>query len=191
MTRLGFGQPREVRPLATKSVRIAAIATALLAGCILAGTGVWQWIQDGSDDPHLVGKDARIVVDGTRDRPVMLAGVGGQLRFYAPDLCLVIDSAVQLGAPKREPQILEAPPTPQQASWFGAVWPHGTTVITENDRFGVRLADGSVYWAGDKVEGGGGFWGEDEGGVTPSFGLSPNCVGHGLSQFIPDPSRAR
>ncbi|MGQ0842772.1 MAG: hypothetical protein ACT4QF_01430 [Sporichthyaceae bacterium] len=177
--------------------------TGLIAGVVAGGAAVQQW-RSASDEPHLVGQDARIVVDGARDRPVMLAGPTGQLRYYIPGRCLVIDtsggptlapsgidSAVPLGTSSQKPPIQEAPVDARDVSWFSAVWPHGTKVIKDGDRFGVRLADGSAYWVGDKVEGAGGAWGEDDDGVQPTFGLSPNCVGFGMTQLVPDPSLPR
>ncbi len=35
------------------------------------------------------------------------------------------------------------------------VWPHGTTDVRKDGRYGVRLPAGFVIWAGERVSGGG------------------------------------
>ncbi|MGQ0846260.1 MAG: hypothetical protein ACT4QF_19225 [Sporichthyaceae bacterium] len=193
----------------TQIMKVAGVAGVLVAATAVAalGLGARQFTSDESTgvvngsptsnatgdpkDPQLVGSEVRILVDGAPERESMLAGVLGQLRLYAPDRCLVLDAAVSGPEPKRAPVITEPTTTPGSESWVAPIWPHGTQVITDGDRFGVQLPDGSQYWQGDRVEGGGGSWGYAEDGSYPTFGLPLTCVGNGLNQLFPRTSKPR
>lgn len=174
-----------------KPAHYLAFGGALLS-LTTAALGLWFANRGDSGEPQIVGVDARILVDGSRDRAVVFSEPELQLRYYLPDHCFVLDNnstSTASGAvvrQMRDPVIAEPPSSFEKTTWSGAVWPKGTTVVEDSTRFGVRLPAGKMFWAGDIVRGQGGFWPEEDDGSSPSYGMPANCVGFdGLIQIVP------
>ncbi len=69
-------------------------------------------------------------------------------------------------------------------TWFSVVWPHGSTVIRDGDRFGVQVKSGYRYLEGDLVSGAGGGWlNDDDPSDDQFYGLPKDCVGRGFLQL--------
>lgn len=71
----------------------------------------------------------------------------------------------------------------KNSEWISPVWPHGTEVVRDGDRYGIRLPYGKTVWVGDTIHGGGGtFFPPDP---NETYGLSPTCLGSSLSKVTP------
>lgn len=168
--------------------RLAVLIGAPLV-LVLAAGGTWYALSSRgeSDTPRLIGTEARILVDGTTKRDIMAAGVGGRLRYFAPDRCLVLEGAADgdppLAKDENVPDIT-ARPSNGKYSWISAVWQYGSTVIKNGDRFGVQLKNGERYMEGDLVSGAGGSWlNSDDPSDDQYYGLPKDCVGASLDQL--------
>lgn len=165
-----------------RSRRRRAVTGLVVAVTTLAGCGSTPGVAADLMDPQLVGFSAHVLVDSNAPgaTPVTLTPEAGRLRFYAPGKCLVIDPGTGFGSPRQGTLIKTRTDKP---SWFSAVWPRGTTVVQEDDRYGLHLLDGTTLWVGDLIIGTGGAW---DGWLAEhlTYGLSPDCVGAHLSQIV-------
>jgi hypothetical protein len=142
----------------------------------------------GPSTVGVVGKDVRILAfdsDGVSNATLGSSG-DMQLRFYVPDRCLVVDR-LGIEGTGRDAEIR----APTSADWFQPIWPAGTTVEKEGNRYGVRVKAGRIphvkakpleetFWQGDRVSAGGSSRGSRE-----AYGMSPACVGAGLHEMDP------